>query len=240
MFYAYCLSDEVTERMIAGVQGIGGIAPRLFQLGDIAAVVSELEEEGAPAVTRENVLAHERVLECVLAQATPLPFRFGTMTGAERLRSYVASQEQRLKAALARVRSSVEMSVKIIWNLEEIKREELVQEDTEGHSKAESAGGAGTQFLLAKRREIIVDERLKVRAEELQAWLDKLLKDVVKESTSNVRPAEALVLSASHLVARERLESYRERLSEARGQHQELRFLTSGPWPPYSFSDFSS
>ncbi|MBC7911595.1 MAG: GvpL/GvpF family gas vesicle protein [Pyrinomonadaceae bacterium] len=238
MFYAYCLSDEVTERMIAGVQGIGGIAPRLFQLGEIAAVVSELHEEGAPVVTRENVLAHERVLECVLAQTTPLPFRFGTMTGAERLQNYVASQERRLKAALARVRSSVEMSVKIIWNLEEIKREELAQEaEAEGHGKA---AGAGTQFLLAKRREIIGDERLKMRAGELQAWLDKLLKDVVKESSSNVRPAEALVLSASHLVEREQLESYRERLAAARGQHQELRFLTSGPWPPYSFSDFSS
>jgi hypothetical protein len=42
---------------------------------------------------------------------------------------------------------------------------------------------------------------------------------------------------AAHLVERERVVAYRERLRSLGAERVGLRFLTSGPWPPYSFSD---
>src|SRR5919205_1455506 len=114
-FYAYCLSDEVTGRMIESAAGVPCAGePRLIQCGGIAAVVSELEAERV-GLTRENVFAHERVIGRVLAHTTPLPFRFGTVVSASRLEAYIDSQREFLQAQLARVRGSVEMSVKVIW-----------------------------------------------------------------------------------------------------------------------------
>lgn len=234
MFYAYCLSDEVTTGMLEGVAGVGGFALRLLQHGGVSVVVSEFAGKTV-AATREHVLEHERVVGCVLRETTPLPFRFGTLASAERLESYVASQELRLKAALERVRGAVEMSVKIIWIPEDILRE--TEEET---PVDEALIGEGTKFLLSKRRELMGDERLQERAEELRAWLEEFLSPVVKESHANVRPAERLVISASHLVLREHLDIYRAQLAAARERCPELRFLTSGPWPPYSFSNLSS
>ena len=232
MLYLYCLSDEVTTRMLEGAAGIGESPLRLIDFGGVAAVVSEYAETTI-AVTRENVLAHERVVSGVLAHTTPLPFRFGTIAGAKRLESYVASQKSSLKAALGRVRGAVEMSVKIIWKIEEVGRVPQASEAADGEAKPE---GAGTKFLLAKQREITVDERLKARAGEFQSWLVEVTRDVVTESSVEVNPADKLFLKASHLVERARLEDYRARLEAARGAQPELHFLMSGPWAPYSFS----
>src|ERR1051326_6792806 len=120
--YAYCLSDEVTEGAIESATGIAGAKPKLVRCGEIAAVVSEFDDEQVK-VTRENVLAHEGVVRRVLAETTPLPFRFGTVTSEEKLQGYLDSQQDSLKAQLNRVRGCVEMSVKVIWNLEAVRRE---------------------------------------------------------------------------------------------------------------------
>ncbi len=235
MLYLYCLSDEVTARILEGAQGVAGAEPRIIDFDGLCVVASDFAE-AAISVTRENVLAHERVVGRVLSQTTPLPFRFGTITNPERIESYVASQKSSLSAALERVRGTVEMSVKLIWNIEEVRREATtLRTDT-----AAGVEGAGTKFLLAKRRELSADERLKARAGELQAWLEEVLRDVVRESFVQVNPAEKLFLTASHLVERARLEDYRARLETARTRQPDLHFLKSGPWAPYSFSSLFS
>jgi Gas vesicle synthesis protein GvpL/GvpF len=228
--YVYCLSDELTEAGLAGARGLNGEPARLSEHAGLKAVVSAFGEAPAP-VTREHVLAHNRVNAQVLAVATPLPFRFGTLTTAERLASYIEERGADLRAALADVRGCVEMSVKLMW-------------DAGAGPPAESpadAGGdspahAGTAFLLAKRRELLGEEDARRRAEELAAWLGRRTSDLARASDARVRPADSLVVRAAHLVAREQVAEYRDRLRALRAERPDLRFLTSGPWPPYSFT----
>ena len=234
--YAYCLSDEIMPRTIATSAGIAGAKPFLIECGGIAAVVSEFDGASV-SVSRDNVFAHERVIESVLAQTTPLPFRFGTVVAPARLESYINSQRSSLQEMLARVRGCIEMSVKVIWDVETMKRLEDGEDTTGPGASAMETTGPGAAFLAAKRREILGDEMLKKRAAELAAWLNEYLGDVVRESVVRVCPTEALVIAAAYLIERAQLEKYREHLKHARDERCDLRFLTSGPWPPYSFSD---
>src|SRR3954468_8676457 len=71
-FYVYCLSDESDAAPSEGLSGVGGARVRLLPFGGLSVVVSEFEGERA-AVTRENLLAHNRVNAHVLARVTPLP-----------------------------------------------------------------------------------------------------------------------------------------------------------------------
>ena len=89
--------------------------------------------------------------------------------------------------------------------------------------------------MVAKRREILGDEALRSEAAETASWLKGRLGDAVREMEVRVRPMEALVVAAAHMVLRERIEEYQERLRAARLERPDLHFLTSGPWPPYSF-----
>lgn len=233
--YAYCLSDEVTAGAVESIKGVANERPRLIRRGGLAAVVSAFKDERA-AVTRENVLAHERVVRRVLVETTPLPFRFGTVVTEERLLGYVDSQHDALQAQLGRVRGCVEMSVKVIWKVEAV-RDEAWQRDEE--ERAAGGGpwpsGVGTAFLATKRREILGDETSKERAAEVAEWLNESLKGTVREAQASIQPTKSLVVAVAYLVERARLEEYRAALHSAQRERQELHFLTSGAWPPYSF-----
>lgn len=237
--YVYCLGSEATTPQLEDVTGVAGANPRLLRCGEISVVVSDFEGE-AVSVTRENVFAHERVIEHVLRHTTPLPFRFGTLVSAERLETFVAAKREALVKSLEQVRDSVEMSVKVIWDVKEVRRASLrAGEASEGKEDEHPELGEGAAYLASRRLEILGDELLKERAEEITAWLTEHIGALAKDRKMDVRPAASLVVRAAFLVRRESLSDYQKRVEAARRARADLRFLTSGPWPPYSFSNIN-
>jgi hypothetical protein len=203
----------------------------------MAAVVSRLEDEQNITVTGENVLSHERVISHVLAQTTPLPFRFGALLRRAELDGYVESNRPSLLAMLARVRGAVEMSVKII--LKPGSGDEAAGEREEP-AQAEAGIGLGARFLAAKQRELAENRMSEERAVEIATWLAERLAGLVNDSVVRLRPSRGLAVSVAHLVERRCVDEYRERLRRGREERPELLFLTSGPWPPYSFCDLTT
>ncbi|MDT4969135.1 MAG: hypothetical protein QOJ64_3872 [Acidobacteriota bacterium] len=238
--YAYCVTEELPAGSVDSMPGIDGAQSFLIQSGNLAAVVSAVDVERID-VTREHVLGHERVVRGLLSMTTPLPFRFGTVVDEPELRSYLESHHSSILSQLERVRGCVEMSVKVIWDLERIKREASEMEEAEDpHGQHQATNQSGTAFLAAKKREIEGASLLKERGEAVATWLMECLGDSVRDAVMNVQPSQPLVLAAAHLVERGQLEEYRAALGSAREARNELHFLTSGPWPPYSFTNINS
>lgn len=236
--YAYCLAGAPCTPALAAVVGVAGARPHLISYGSIVAVVSEIGAERV-ALSRGAVLAHQRVIERVLAQTTPLPFRFGTVVSAEQLEAYLRAHEERLREMLARVRGCVEMSVKVLWN-EEAMEATAGEYAASGSQHSSQPLGPGAQFLQMKRRERVRIDTRKRQAEEMVMAMAASLGDIVQESVVRVEPERALVIRAAYLVERARLEEYRERLRGVWEERGPLRFLSSGPWPPYSFCDLTA
>jgi len=223
--YVYCLAEDL-DTLVQSPSGVAGAPVRLLKIENIAVLVSDTELDAIP-VTRDNALAHASVVRSVLGETTPLPFRFGTLVSEQQLRSYVSARKPALEQKLAHVRGCVEMNVKIIWQPSESKK------------KVESVEpqGAGTAFLAEKRREILGDERRSADAADIAAWLHEKLSGLTRDEQVTVRPSEKLLLAAAHLVEHVNIHAYRARLAEVRENRPELHFLTSGPWPPYSFAN---
>lgn len=230
--YVYCLGEDLPGSAFEGLAGVGGARVRVLSLGGLAAVVSE-DEGAAAAVSEENLLAHNRVNAAALAVSTPLPCRFGTRVAAERLADYVSTNGAALAAALARVRGRVEMSVKLMGKA----GGRPAEVEGEGGGAGTGAAGAGTAFLLKKRREIMGEEGARLRAEEAAAWLASGVGELARETAARLSPSEAIFARAAHLVERERVAEYRARLRSLAAGRGDLRLLTSGPWPPYNFSE---
>ena len=237
--YAYCLSDEVTPDLIDRSQGLEGVAARVIEYESIKAVVSDFHGERAQT-NRENILAHESVINRVMTHTTPLPFRYGAVTTAARLESYVSTHAAAILAQLSRVRGAVEMSVKIIWDAEAVQRAAAEAAGGEQVFGSSETMGPGAAFLAAKRREVAGHEALKKQAGEIARWLEDRLRETIRESSVRVCPTRGMAIAAAHLVERARLDEYRARVAEARNARPDLRFLTSGAWSPYSFCELSS
>lgn len=241
--YAYGLCDDAAwaSGALEGCgAGVGGAPARVIRCGSLAAVVGEFGGERV-RVTREHVAAHNRVLGHVLARGlTPLPFRFGTLADAARLEQFVAANETSLLALLARVRGCVEMSVKVMWDAPRPTDAPSRGAPAVAVAAVRAPSGGGAEYLVSKRRGRAGGEELRARAEEVAAWLAGRVGGAVKDSSVRVSPQDALVVRAAHLVECERLEDYRERVRAARAERaRELKFLTSGAWPPYSFCELS-
>lgn len=227
--YLYCLIDDdvsVENVIFNGPnEGISGSAVTLFCSGDFALLVSDFAGASVP-VTRENVLKHAAVVGGLLPFTTPLPFRFGTLATESALESFLSARSEALRAKFELIRGCVEMNVKIISDRE-----------WTDEPRVEEPDKPGTAFLAEKRREIIGSEARAEEAKRIVRWLEDRLGDVAKEKSFKTNFTSKLLVTGAHLVPRESLDEYRERLKSARLERPELHFLASGPWPPYSFAN---
>lgn len=227
-FYLYCvIGDEVArESLLFGVEntGIAGSPVSFFCLDDFNLLVSDFAGSSVP-VTRDNVLKHAAVISSVLAETTPLPFRFGTLATETELKSFLTARAEALRAKQALVHGCVEMSIKIIWD----------RKWTEELSSSDDRLKPGTAFLAEKRRSILGSEARADATKRISGWLNEQLADSVKETRISTNTTDKLILAAAHLVERGALDEYRARLKAAREERPELHFLVSGPWAPYSF-----
>jgi hypothetical protein len=224
--YVYCLAEGI-ERLNKTPAGVSGAAVRIVEFEeDLSALVSVYRPEDFQ-VSRKNALAHHEVVRSITEQTTPLPARFGTVVTVEQLRNYVSTHHEAIKAKLAHVRGRVEMNVRMI---------RTITADTS--REPENPAGPGTAFLLEKRREILREEAGGAQKGQLSTWLREKLGDLVKEEKISVTPSETVILArADHLIDRDNVQEYRTKMARAVEDRPEIRFMVSGPWPPYSFAN---
>ena len=232
--YVYCLAESV-DRLNHTLRGVSGASVRLVEFEEeLSAVVSVCGSE-AFEVSRKNALAHHEVVRSITEQTTPLPARFGTLVTVEQLRNYVSTHHEAIKAKLKHVRGGVEMTVRMIRALA----------NTPPESQNEDAIGPGTAFLLEKRREILREDAGAAEKRLLSTWLHERLGDLIKEEKISITPSDTVILArADHLIERANVQEYRGKMGAAIQERPDIRFMVSGPWPPYSFAnielDFSS
>ena len=223
--YVYCLVDN-TQALPESLHGILGVLVRRLEIGDFSFLVSDFSDQPI-SVTRGNALAHAAVIQSVLKKTTPLPFRFGTRVSEQQLENYVSARSEALRSKLEQVRACVEMNVKIISD--------------HAWMGEPSAGGTeekpGTAFLAEKRREILGSEARAAEAKQVAEWLQAEVATVAKQTQFQTTPTEKMLVTAAHLINRERLDEFRMRVTEARHERPDLHFLLSGPWAPYSFAN---
>ena len=227
--YLYCVTDS-DPNLKEKLKGLGNQIVEVVKSRGLFVLSSKFEGEAVP-VTRENVLQHEAVVRKAFSVTTVLPFRFGTLVTESGLESYLKTRENSLLERLNQVRDCVEMSVKIIWQKStDIQEAEVAVPEVD-------AVGAGTAFLMFKREELLGNDRLEQEAMELEAWLAQGLRDIVRQEQITIEPRQRLVLSASYLVEQARLTDYRQELGRLQAERANLHFLSSGPWPPYTFAN---
>lgn len=236
--YLYAITDQL-EAPAPSKPGLEGASLLSLTYRDIAAVVSPLTTAEIP-LTADNLWQHEEVVEALMADRAVLPVRFGTVLSDEAaVQDVLAAHYADFVASLDRVRGRVELGLRVLWddNLQ-IADCRLQTADSSQRPSAIShqpSTVSGRAYLMARLEEERQARAWRERAETLAGELHAPLDRLAAESTQQVLLTHRLLLTAAYLVERDRMTAFRLEVDALSAAYPALRFLCTGPWPPYSF-----
>ena len=213
-----------------------GPAPRLVGYRDLGVVVSEVSParfdridtlDPVDGALAELAREHDAVVRAVFRHEAVLPLRFGTVLDGE------ASVKRLLEVAYDQARDCLdEVEGHREWGVR------VRHFEPAATSRPDSAGLSGTQYLVRRRERLKAIQRGREDVVEVAARLEEALSRHAADHVGRVRPHGVLVNTA-YLVARDREAAFH---AEFEWFARELRTAgatveTSGPWPPYSFTD---
>ena len=256
--YLYCLSPAQSLISTAALANNDqpGVDERYplaaLMVGDIAAVIGQIEIKDFSESNLQTLewvatraFQHEAIVEHVMAHATVLPVKFGTIFDSQTsLMNFVVAHEESIAHALVKLQAQTEWSVKAYLKQEQAEtlvcaRDQAIQEKI-----SNLADSPGVRYLQQRQLAIHIKSAV-------QAWLDDLCAEIkvsllgVAEEAFDLRchsntvtgREEAMVFNCSFLVADSALSLFKSAFASLRLRHApagmglELR----GPWPPYNF-----
>jgi hypothetical protein len=242
--YAY---GVIEASALGGPLDVAGLDPEhpvsIFPIGELAAIVSEVEisefegEElesnlARPEWLEAKVRAHERVLDAAIERTTVVPMRFGSIfSSPDTLESMLSDHREDLTRSLDLVRGKAEWGVKVHYQPEET-AEQLVGTTPDA--------ATGRDYLVRKKEELRAVEEASALAqrdaEEIHAQLERVADQAAL--TQPVGPANRnVILSAAYLVVQENREAFMESVGKMQQEHAgKYMFEVTGPWPPYNFT----
>ncbi len=241
--YLYAIIPTDHERNFGPI-GIGGRGDEVGTIAyrDISAVVSN-SPLAKYVISKENLLAHERVIEQVMKEFTVLPVRFCTVAAnPEEIRRLLERRYLELKHLLRDLDGKVELGVKAFWRKMEIIIREIVDEKEEiRRLKAEVTGkpsrhAHARQVALGEMVQAALQAKKGREAEELLAGL----KRASVECRLNGTVEDKMLLNAVFLVDRGREKEF-DALVERLDLHyrERIKFAYVGPVAPYNFVNIS-
>lgn len=244
--YIYCIIETKNERNFGPI-GIGGRGDEVSTIGygDISAVISN-SPMTQYVVSRENLLAHEKVIEEVMKEFTVLPVRFCTIaSNADEIRNLLDRRHREFRNLLKNMNHKIELGIRGLWknmgiifkeitkeNKEIKKLKEKIQNET-GRKKISSA-----EMFLQAKMEIgkLVENALKRKKEEEAGEIVGAFRKTAFDHKLNNTIGDEMLINAAFLVDRGRekeFDNIMDDLSEA--YKERIKFMYVGPLPPFNF-----
>jgi len=236
--YIYCIIAS-NETQSFGPLGIGGRSDELYTIlfDDIAAVVSN-SPIISYAVSRENMLAHEKAIEEIMKKHTVLPVRFCTITGDEdKVKKILEKEHDKFAELLKYMEGKKELGLKAIFK-EEVIYKEIAEkyEDIKSLKKALlSEPPAKTYYLrveVGRKVETALQEQKDIHKEEILNTLSPLAKDTKVNNTYG----ELMIISAAFLVENAKEAEFDQNVQALADKYgDKIKFKYTGTLPPFNF-----
>jgi Gas vesicle synthesis protein GvpL/GvpF len=220
--------------------GIGGRdkAVRLLTYDDLAAVVSDATRDDYN-VTRENLLAHQRVITQAMTRSDVLPVSFGTVAESDQQvqQQLLHGAADDLHRALEEVQGCIELELKVLWNEERLFAE-IMAENDDIRALRDSLAGQPPEATQYERIQLgqLVAAALQRKSEAEAAALLEALEPLAVATRVNENQTDMMLLNAAFLVDKSQEQAF-DATGQALGAAQAGRqiFQYVGPLPPYTF-----
>jgi len=236
--YIYCIIAS-NEAESFGPLGIGGRGDEVDTIvyDNIAAVVSN-SPIISYAVSRENMLAHEKAIEEVMKKYTVLPVRFCTIAKDEdTVKKILEKEHDKFAELLKNIEGKKELGLKAIFK-EEVIYKEIAEnyEDIKKLKKALSSESPTKTYYLrvevGRKVEAALQEEKDARKEEILNTLSPLAKDTKVNNTYG----EPMIISAAFLVENAKEAEFDQNVQALADKYDDkIKFKYVGTLPPFNF-----
>jgi len=237
--YIYGIIDTNGVRNFGAI-GIGGRGDVVSNISyqDISAVISNYPMEKYE-LSKENLLAHEEVVERVMSDYTVLPMRaFTIAANAEEVRDFLRKHYRELAGLLKDMDNKVELGLTAYWKDMTSIFQEIVNENRKIRTLREKIAGIAERQGFKEKINLgeMVASALKYKKEiEGEEILRSLKKSAIEFRMNDVRGDE-MIINAAFLIDRGWENEFDSKLSELNSRYaQRIRFKYVGPIPPYNF-----
>ncbi len=236
--YVYGIIDtrEPINFSNAGVGGPGRVVYAVHYRG-LAALVSETPVFTID-LTRDNLLAHERVVESVMQGKTIVPMSFGTVFRTDDdVRELLKSIYVPLKESLGQLDGKVEFGLKVMWDRDRV-MEDLKREDHQLRQFQRELARKHVHSTYLGRRRLgrVIDDAISHHLSDAIREIYEALRSTCVASRDNEPIGEKMLMNAAFLVQRQHESTFEEAVTRiARKFGDRLNFKCTGPWPPYNF-----
>ena len=252
--YVYAIVGGDHAGAAAGMTGIDARGSvRLVTVDGLSAVVSDVDIEelraaGADADVSDDswlagaARAHERVVTAAFEGAPTVPMRFGMVYPTETdVGQMLRRHAEAFRAELGRVGGAGEWTLKIWVDVEKL-RERLTEAEPEAPADSEPAGRTGTAFLLQRRAQRQIDDRIETyvsaRIEGLAAALDSKSRDWSDIPPSQRAAGARPLLARAFLVDPADVPRFTALVNDFASNTDDMgvRVALDGPFPAYHFT----
>ncbi|MFD7747536.1 GvpL/GvpF family gas vesicle protein [Streptomyces sp. NPDC059698] len=232
--YIYAITGADHPMPLEGLHGVGDPPSELrtVRTGRLAAVVGD-----APAglrAKRRDVMAHQNVLEALMAGGATLPMRFGLVgPGDDEVTAALEREADAYEERLAELDGQVEYNLKAGREEDDLLREIMTESDEirQLNERVRAQGSHDDRIALGE----LVAREVTARGQREAEDVAQRLADAATRS-SHAEPAPQQFLNLSFLVPRAETEGFVAAVQkEADRRGDAYTFTLTGPLPPYSF-----
>lgn len=219
------------------LKGLEGLPVYTIAYKDISAAVSDIEKDKLK-VDKECASLYGSIIETIVKRYTLLPMRFGTMVKEDKdVTRILEKYYDGFAANLRQVKDKIEYGLKVLWDAEKANREIRREGRIENSRGIDQLKGDSPykKYLLGKLKEHKLEEALLKRAEDIVEDVHNPLKGLSSLSKFKKMLTQRIVLDAAYLVEKEKRNAFIDKFKELKKERQDLKFLLTGPWPPYNF-----
>jgi Gas vesicle synthesis protein GvpL/GvpF len=245
------MNDEKQNVWVYGVVPAGAALEELerreglpdvwvVEAGDLGAIVGNAPN-GDAKETRNQALAHARVLEAAVVDAPVVPFRFGIMVPGDQEvgNDLLDAYHDNLAPLLKRVEERLQMTLKVYYRQDAVLQEivDSVPEIAQLRETMREGPEEATRDVRARLGELVSNAVEQLRQRDSAEILERL-KPVSVAAVVEGLEKEFMVLNVPFLVERGRQQEFEDAVEEVAQERQErMSFRLLGPMPAYNFID---
>jgi hypothetical protein len=210
---------------------------RVVEVGDLGIIVGNAPGED-PKATRDQVLAHARVLESAVIDAPVVPFRFGTVLSEGSLDTALSETWRgQLRQLLESVKDYVQLTLKASYREDVVVREivETYPEIAQLREQTRNQDEMATRDIRVRLGELVGLALEQFRQHDASVILARM-NPLAVQSRAEPLESEYMVLNAPFLVERRRSTEFEQAAAALADEQMGRMTLTLvGPLPAFDF-----